>query len=122
MGCGTPVFFEAEVMPTPVEGNEKLLKDLNATITLRRHEKGNFNVDIQMNCRGQTRNIQLYNSEFNYLKEDKIFTFFSLVKFNPAKQQGRKVNCTFHYLVTYKKGNFTEVKIQPGTSYNGRMR
>ena len=110
-GCGTPVFFEAEVMPAPEGGKEKLLNDLNATVKLQRREKGAFLVDIQMNCRGETRNIWINNDGFDENRKEVIRTFFSGLKFYPAKQRGRAVNCNFHYLVTYKRGSFTEVKI-----------
>lgn len=109
--CGKPVFFEAEVMPAPQGGMEKLLRDLNATVKLQRQEKGNFMVDIQMNCRGETRNIRINNDGFDANREELILAFFSGLKFYPAKQRGRAVNCNFHYLVTYKRGSFTEVKI-----------
>jgi hypothetical protein len=112
MGCGTPVFFEAEVMPAPAGGTEKLLKDLNATVKLQKHEKGDFTVDIQMNCKGQTRNIQILNDGFDANRKEVIVTFFRGLEFYPAKQRGRAVNCNFHYLVTYKRGTFTEAKIQ----------
>lgn len=111
-GCGTPVFFEAEVMPAPAGGVEKLLNDLNTTVKLQRHEKGDFLVDIQMNCKGETRNVRISNDTFDENREDVIRTFFSGLEFFPAKQRGRAVNCNFHYLVTYKRGTFTEAKIQ----------
>lgn len=109
--CGKPVFFEAEVMPAPEGGKEKLLKDLNATVKLQRREKGAFMVDIQMNCKGETRNIRINNDEFDEFRKEVILTFFRGLKFYPAKQRGRAVNCNFHYLVRYKRGSFTEVKI-----------
>jgi len=111
--CGTtPVFFEAEVMPAPAGGVEKLLKDLNATVKLQKREKGDFTVDIQMNCKGQTRNVQISNDAFDENRKEVILTFFSGLEFFPAKQRGRAVNCNFHYLVTYKRGTFSEAKIQ----------
>lgn len=110
--CGTPVFFEAEVMPAPAGGTKKLLKDLNATVKLQRREKGDFLVDIQMNCRGKTRNVQIRNDAFDENREEVIRSFFSGLEFFPAKQRGRAVNCNFHYQVSYKKGVFMEAKIQ----------
>jgi hypothetical protein len=111
--CGTtPIFYEAEVMPMPVGGCEKLLKDLNATVKLQKQEKSDFVVDIQMNCSGQTRNIQIRESEFDYRNKEKILAFFRGVKFYPAKQRGHEVNCNFHYQISYKKGVFTEAKVQ----------
>lgn len=109
--CNTPVFYEAELMPQPEEGIEYVLKYLNDKISLTDSDKGVLKVNITMNCKGETRDINL-KSAFDEKQNKAIISFFENLNFKPAKQRERNVNCTFQYVVSYENRHFMKINAE----------
>jgi len=109
--CLPSIFYEAELMPEPEEGVEYILKYLNNEISLTDSEKGVLNIQISVNCKGETRDINL-KSAFDEKQNKAIISFFENLIFKPARQRGLEVNCTFQYVVLYENRHFKKINTE----------